>query len=88
MYLFNNGMTREEYDWFMKGEPPGHQVMGNDYYGRNERIMLPDGNILLFCQREGFGKKRALMQPLSQCVCGQPLRQPRRKARRPKSDRS
>jgi hypothetical protein len=27
----------------MQGEPPGYQVMGNDYYGRNEQIILPDG---------------------------------------------
>ena len=44
-YLYDNGMTRQEYDWFMAGEPPGYQVMGNDYYGRNERIMLPNGEI-------------------------------------------
>ena len=36
---------RSEYDWFMAGEPPGYQIMGNDYYGRNEQIMLPDGEI-------------------------------------------
>ncbi len=41
MYLFDNGLTRDEYEWFMAGEPPGYQVMGNDYYGRNERIKLP-----------------------------------------------
>ena len=28
----------------MKGEPPGYQVMGNDYYGKNEKIKLPDGS--------------------------------------------
>jgi beta-glucosidase/6-phospho-beta-glucosidase/beta-galactosidase len=44
-YLYDNGMTRKEYDWFMAGEPPGYQVMGNDYYGRNEKIMLPNGEI-------------------------------------------
>lgn len=44
MYLMDNGMTREEYEWFMKGEPPGYQVMGNDYYGRNEKILLPNGD--------------------------------------------
>ncbi len=44
MWMCDNGLTRAEYDWFMKGEPPGHQVMGNDYYGRNERIMKPDGS--------------------------------------------
>ncbi len=43
LYLMDSGLTREEYEWFMKGEPPGYQVMGNDYYGRNERIVLPDG---------------------------------------------
>ena len=42
-YLYDNGMTRREYDWFMVGEPPGYQIMGNDYYGRNEKIILPDG---------------------------------------------
>ena len=42
-FLQDNGMTREEYDWFMLGEPPGYQVMGNDYYGRNEKLLLPDG---------------------------------------------
>ncbi len=46
MYLLDNGLTRKEYDWFMKGEPPGYQVMGNDYYGRNEQIKMPDGTIL------------------------------------------
>ncbi|MBD2723004.1 family 1 glycosylhydrolase [Hymenobacter armeniacus] len=44
-YLFDHGLTRREYDWFMAGEPPGYQIMGNDYYGRNERIVLPDGEI-------------------------------------------
>lgn len=45
IYLSDNGLTRAEYDWFMVGEPPGYQIMGNDYYGRNERILLPDGHI-------------------------------------------
>ena len=43
LYAMDAGLTREEYDWFMKGEPPGYQVMGNDYYGRNETIIQPDG---------------------------------------------
>ncbi len=43
-YLFDNGLTKKEYDWFMAGEPPGYQVLGNDYYGRNERILLKDGS--------------------------------------------
>ncbi len=44
-YLYDNGMTRKEYDWFMAGEPPGYQIMGNDYYGRNEKMVLPNGEI-------------------------------------------
>ncbi len=44
-YLGDNGLTREEYDWFMVGEPPGYQIMGNDYYGRNEHILKPDGSM-------------------------------------------
>ncbi len=43
LYLMDNGLTRDEYAWFMRGAPPGYQVMGNDYYGRNETIILPDG---------------------------------------------
>ncbi len=43
-YMMDNGMTREEYKWFMAGEPPGYQIMGNDYYGKNEKILLPDGS--------------------------------------------
>ncbi len=46
IYMMDNGLTRAEYDWFMAGQPPGYQVMGNDYYGRNERIKLPDGSII------------------------------------------
>lgn len=45
MYLMDNGLTREEFRWFMTGEPPGYQIMGNDYYGRNESIIMPDGRI-------------------------------------------
>jgi beta-glucosidase/6-phospho-beta-glucosidase/beta-galactosidase len=46
LYMMDNGLTRQEYDWFMAGKPPGYQIMGNDYYGRNERIKLPDGQIM------------------------------------------
>ena len=44
-WMFDNGLTRKEYDWFMAGEPPGYQVMGNDYYGHNEKILKPDGSM-------------------------------------------
>ncbi|MBZ9753031.1 family 1 glycosylhydrolase [Deinococcus sp. HMF7604] len=44
LYLLDNGLTREEYQWFMAGEPAGHQIMGSDYYGKNEHIVHPDGS--------------------------------------------
>jgi len=47
MFLMDNGLTRAEYDWFLRGEPPGYQVMGNDYYGRNERVLTPSGRSLM-----------------------------------------
>lgn len=45
LYLLDNGLTRQEYEWFMAGEPPGYQIMGNDYYGQNERVRLPNGEM-------------------------------------------
>ncbi|SDY60352.1 family 1 glycosylhydrolase [Hymenobacter psychrophilus] len=45
-YLRKNGMSQKEYDWFMAGEPPGYQIMGNDYYGRNEQMILPNGEVV------------------------------------------
>ena len=44
-FLMDNGLTRDEYEWFMVGEPPGFQVLGSDYYGRNERMIKPDGSM-------------------------------------------
>lgn len=46
MYLLDNGMTKEEYNWFMAGEPPGYQITGNDYYGRNESIRMKNGEMI------------------------------------------
>ena len=45
MFMLDNGMSREEFMWFMKTAPDGYQVMGNDYYGHNEHLLLPDGTI-------------------------------------------
>ena len=45
LFMLDNGMTREEYAWFMVGEPPGYQVLGLDYYGRNEHIIKPNGEM-------------------------------------------
>lgn len=45
LFLQDNGMTRDEFLWFMKTSPSGFQVMGNDYYGHNEKLVLPDGSV-------------------------------------------
>jgi beta-glucosidase len=43
-YLMDNGMTREEYHFFMEHRLKHHCIMGNDYYVTNEHRVSPDGN--------------------------------------------
>jgi beta-glucosidase len=45
IYLFDNGMSRDEYRWFMGHNLGERIVIGNDFYERNEQIVLPDGGI-------------------------------------------
>ena len=45
LFAQDNGMTRDEFLWFMRSTPAGFQVMGNDYYGDNEKLLLPDGTL-------------------------------------------
>lgn len=42
-YLLDNGMTREEYQWFAQNQVKAHCVMGNDYYVTNEHMVHCDG---------------------------------------------
>jgi beta-glucosidase/6-phospho-beta-glucosidase/beta-galactosidase len=44
-YLMDNGLTREEYHWFMNHglAMRPHCIMGSDYYGRNEHWVPPEG---------------------------------------------
>jgi beta-glucosidase/6-phospho-beta-glucosidase/beta-galactosidase len=43
-YLLDNGMTREEYHWFLHNQVKAHCIMGNDYYYTNEHMVHPDGS--------------------------------------------
>jgi beta-glucosidase len=43
-YLLDNGMTREEYHFFLGNELKRHCIMGNDYYATNEHIVDRDGD--------------------------------------------
>lgn len=43
-YLRSNGMTKEEYYWFVDNQVKAHCIMGNDYYVTNEHLVFPDGH--------------------------------------------
>jgi len=44
-YLLDNGLTREEFTWFMRQDLGDRIVMGNDFYERNEQLVAPGGEI-------------------------------------------
>ncbi len=43
-FLLGNGMTRDEYAWFLTHRLKQHCIMGNDYYVTNEHRVAPDGS--------------------------------------------
>jgi hypothetical protein len=43
-YLMDNGMTREEYHFFLENRLKSHCIMGNDYYMTNEHRVSADGS--------------------------------------------
>jgi beta-glucosidase/6-phospho-beta-glucosidase/beta-galactosidase len=43
-YLMDNGMTREEYHFFLGNRLKHHCIMGNDYYRTNEHRVAADGS--------------------------------------------
>ncbi|MDO8322531.1 MAG: glycoside hydrolase family 1 protein, partial [Phenylobacterium sp.] len=42
-YLFDNGMTREEYHFFLSNRLRHHCILGNDYYWTNEHRIAASG---------------------------------------------
>lgn len=42
-YLFDNGMTREEYHFFLNNHLKQYSIMGNDYYATNEHRVSSGG---------------------------------------------
>ena len=44
-YLMDNGMSREDYDWFGKNQVSARCIMGNDYYKTNEHMVHADGTM-------------------------------------------
>ncbi len=53
-YVIDNGMTREEYHWFMENHVRNRCVMGNDYYATNENMVHADGSIDLAGEIFGY----------------------------------
>jgi beta-glucosidase/6-phospho-beta-glucosidase/beta-galactosidase len=45
LYLFDNGLMREEYDWFMHHGLGDYMIQGNDFYEHNEQIVTPGAEI-------------------------------------------
>jgi beta-glucosidase/6-phospho-beta-glucosidase/beta-galactosidase len=43
-FLFDGGMTRDEYKFFMQSTLKHHCILGNDYYETNEHLVFPDGS--------------------------------------------
>jgi len=43
-YLLDNGMTREEFHFFLDHNIRPGCIMGNDYYATNEHVVHPDGS--------------------------------------------
>ncbi len=43
-YVMDNGMTRDEYHFFLHNDLKHNCIMGNDYYVTNEHRVAPDGS--------------------------------------------
>lgn len=43
-WLLENGLTPDEYSWFMQNHLRHHCIMGNDYYKTNEHRVAADGS--------------------------------------------
>jgi hypothetical protein len=52
-YLTDNGMTRDEYHFFLEHKVKAPCIMGNDYYATNEHIVYPDGSSFV-CEMFGY----------------------------------
>jgi beta-glucosidase/6-phospho-beta-glucosidase/beta-galactosidase len=54
-FLLENGMTRDELRWFMSHGLSEHIVMGNDFYERNEQVIVPGGGARAAGEIFGWG---------------------------------
>jgi beta-glucosidase/6-phospho-beta-glucosidase/beta-galactosidase len=52
-FLVDNGMSRDEYHFFLERSVRSRCIMGNDYYATNEHIVYPDGKTYI-CEMFGY----------------------------------
>jgi len=43
-YLLDNGMTKQEYHWFLRNHVKAHCILGTDYYVTNEHLVHDNGS--------------------------------------------
>lgn len=53
-YLVENGMTRDQYAWFVNPPRGLNRVLGADYYALNEHLLRPDGSTRASGELYGF----------------------------------
>ena len=55
-YLLDNGMSREEYEWFLNHRLKQHCIFGNDYYQLNEHRVFADGHTVAAGETFGYAE--------------------------------
>lgn len=53
-YLLDNGMTRDEYHWFLQHDVKNRCITGIDYYVTNENLVHSDGKVSLSGEIFGY----------------------------------
>jgi beta-glucosidase/6-phospho-beta-glucosidase/beta-galactosidase len=54
LYLLDNGMQREDYEWFMAQSVGKRAILGIDYYEWNEKLINSDGHIEMLGELFGW----------------------------------
>ena len=55
-FLLDNGMAREEYEWFLEHRLKQHCILGNDYYQLNEHRVFADGHTVAAGETFGYSE--------------------------------
>lgn len=53
-YLFDHGVTQEDYDWFMRTDVSRRAILGVDYYEWNEKLVDENKNVLALGELFGW----------------------------------